>query len=45
MADTLAALEKIDVLANVAGYLKPGRIRMKTAVEEIDRHLDINVKG
>lgn len=44
MADTLAAWKKIDVLANVAGYLKPGRIH-ETAVEEIDRHLDINVKG
>ncbi|MBK8972037.1 MAG: SDR family oxidoreductase [Hahellaceae bacterium] len=42
--DTLRTWKHVDILANVAGYLKPGRIH-ETAVEEIDRHLDINVNG
>lgn len=35
---------RIDLLFNVAGYLKPGYIH-ETPVSEIDRHMDINVKG
>jgi 3-oxoacyl-[acyl-carrier protein] reductase len=34
----------IDVLFNVAGYLQPGYAH-EFALEEVDRHLDINVKG
>jgi len=32
------------LLCNVAGYLLPGRV-LETADEQVDRHLDINVKG
>lgn len=34
----------IDVLLNVAGYLRPGHLA-DAADEDIDRHFDINVKG
>lgn len=34
----------IDVMCNVAGYLKPGLIHQSDP-DEIDRHFDINVKG
>ena len=42
--DATAAFGRVDVLLNVAGYLKPGNVR-DAAVEEIVRHLDVNVKG
>ena len=35
---------QLDVLLNVAGYLKPGFIH-ETPQEEIARHLDVNVRG
>lgn len=35
---------RIDRLLNIAGYLKPGFIH-ETNIDEIDRHIDINVKG
>lgn len=34
----------VDVLINVAGYLRPGWIH-ETGLEEIHQHLDINAKG
>lgn len=34
----------VDVLCNVAGYLLPGYIS-ETDAEQIDKHIDINVKG
>ena len=34
----------VDVVCNVAGYLLPGKIS-ETPFEQIDRHIDINVKG
>jgi 3-oxoacyl-[acyl-carrier protein] reductase len=34
----------VDVLMNVAGYLRPGWVH-ETAEEEVDRHFDINAKG
>lgn len=40
----LEAFGRLDVLLNVAGYLKPGHSWELEAVE-IDRHFDINVKG
>lgn len=40
----VAAFGRLDVLFNVAGYLRPGRLH-ELAVADIDRHLDINVKG
>lgn len=42
-----SALEKwnqVDYLLNVAGYLLPGYIH-ETNREEIDKHIDINIKG
>lgn len=35
---------RLDRLLNIAGYLKPGYIH-QTVSDEIDRHIDINVKG
>ncbi|MEW6775853.1 MAG: SDR family oxidoreductase [Bdellovibrionota bacterium] len=35
---------RLDVLLNIAGYLKPGFTHQVSA-EEVDRHFDINVKG
>ncbi len=34
----------LDVLCNVAGYLKPGYAH-ETDLDEIDRHVDVNLKG
>jgi NAD(P)-dependent dehydrogenase (short-subunit alcohol dehydrogenase family) len=34
----------IDVVLNIAGYLKPGLVHALPP-EEIDRHIDVNVKG
>ncbi len=34
----------VDVVMNVAGYLRPGRVEEVSAAE-VDRHLDINTKG
>ncbi|PID42088.1 MAG: 3-ketoacyl-ACP reductase [Proteobacteria bacterium] len=42
--DVLAKWGKIDRLFNIAGYLKPGFIH-ETEPEQIDLHMDINVKG
>jgi 3-oxoacyl-[acyl-carrier protein] reductase len=42
-----AALEsfgRVDVLLNVAGYLRPGE-GWAASVEEVDRHVDVNFKG
>jgi 3-oxoacyl-[acyl-carrier protein] reductase len=35
---------RIDVLMNIAGFMKPGYL-VDTSTEEVDRHFDINVKG
>jgi NAD(P)-dependent dehydrogenase (short-subunit alcohol dehydrogenase family) len=41
---TLATFGRLDVLLNVAGFLQPGWVKDLTAAD-IDRHLDVNVKG
>lgn len=43
-ARALEAFSRLDVLLNVAGYLKPGN-SWELEAGEIDRHFDINVKG
>ncbi len=43
-AELLEKWGRLDVMCNVAAYLKPGRIH-QTETEEVDRHLDINIKG
>ena len=40
----LQAFARLDVLLNVAGYLKPGH-SWELDASEIDKHFDINVKG
>lgn len=40
----LARFGRVDVLMNVAGYLKPGYAHEVDAAE-VDKHLDINAKG
>lgn len=42
--ETLQAWGGLDVVVNVAGYLKPGAIHEATA-SDVDRHFDVNVKG
>jgi len=44
LADVVSIWGKVDYLFNVAGYLKPG-FGHQTPIEEIDRHIDINLKG
>jgi 3-oxoacyl-[acyl-carrier protein] reductase len=39
-----SALGPVDVLLNVAGYLKPAYVR-EIAAKDVDLHLDVNVKG
>ena len=43
-ASVLERWGQVDVLLNVAGFLKPGYIAKVSSVD-IDRHIDINVKG
>ncbi len=40
----LAKAGGLDVLLNVAGYLRPGYIH-ETDAAEVDRHIDVNTKG
>ena len=40
----LTAFSRLDVLLNVAGYLKPGH-SWELEASEVDKHFDINVKG
>ncbi len=42
--EVLGQWQRVDVLCNVAGYLRPGLVH-ETGLEQIDRHLDVNVKG
>lgn len=44
LASCLAHFGRLDVLLNIAGYLKPGWT-WEIDQAQIDRHLDINVKG
>ena len=44
MVATLDAWGRLDQLMNVAGYLQPGYVHESEA-QEIDRHLDVNLKG
>lgn len=41
---TVARFGKLDVLLNIAGFLRPGHVH-ELEPEVFDRHLDINVKG
>ncbi len=44
VAFTVRKWKGLDVLINVAGYLRPGYIHETDAVE-VDRHFDVNAKG
>ena len=44
LEEVLACWHQVDLILNVAGYLKPG-FAHETSFSEIDRHIDINVKG
>lgn len=35
---------RIDVLMNIAGFLRPGRVH-ETSIEDIELHIDVNLKG
>lgn len=35
---------KIDIFLNIAGYVKPGFL-LETPLEELDKHIDVNLKG
>lgn len=40
----VAKLGSVDVVLNVAGYLRPGYIH-ETEASDVDRHIDVNTKG
>jgi 3-oxoacyl-[acyl-carrier protein] reductase len=42
--EVMQQFSRLDVMLNVAGYLKPGNL-CDTPSEEVHRHMDINVKG
>lgn len=42
--DALRRFDRVDVLMNIAGYLRPGYIH-ELPIAEVDRHVDINIKG
>ncbi len=44
LAEALSAFGQLDVLLNVAGYLKPGW-SWEVEPRDVDLHLDVNVKG
>lgn len=44
LSQILSQWSKVDILMNIAGYMRPGEIS-QTPLEEIDLHFDINVKG
>lgn len=44
LASALEHFGQLDVLMNIAGYLKPGW-SWEVSATEVDRHFDINVKG
>lgn len=44
MDQAIAAWQGIDVVMNVAGFLRPARIA-EASVDDVHRHFDINVKG
>lgn len=44
LATALDAFGRVDVLLNVAGFLRPGRI-WATETKDVDLHFDVNVKG
>ncbi|RMG49985.1 MAG: SDR family oxidoreductase [Acidobacteria bacterium] len=44
LADVVATFGGIDVLMNVAGYIRPGWVHELDS-EDVHRHLDINAKG
>ncbi|HNG91753.1 MAG TPA: SDR family oxidoreductase [Acidobacteriota bacterium] len=44
MQETIQTFGKLDVMFNIAGFIKPGFIADQTT-EDVNRHLDINTKG
>jgi len=44
VAATVERFGVLDVMLNIAGYLKPGYIDAQS-LDELDRHIDVNVKG
>ena len=44
LAITVAEFGRVDYLFNIAGILRPGYVH-EISLAEVDRHLDINVKG
>jgi len=44
VAETIERFGALDVMLNIAGYLRPGWVH-DLPVEEIDKHMDINAKG
>lgn len=44
LASALAEFGRVDVLLNVAGFLRPGHV-WETTASDVDLHFDVNVKG
>jgi NAD(P)-dependent dehydrogenase (short-subunit alcohol dehydrogenase family) len=44
LAATLQSFGRLDVLLNIAGYLKPGGC-LALSTEEVERHIDVNFTG
>lgn len=44
VGDCVERFGALDVMLNIAGYLKPGRVESSTP-DDVDRHMDINAKG
>lgn len=44
VSETIERFGSLDVMLNIAGYLKPGFV-CDTAPEDLERHIDVNVKG
>jgi len=43
-AEAIERFQKIDIVLNIAGYVKPGFL-LETPIEELEKHIDVNLKG
>ncbi len=43
-SEAIERFGKIDILLNIAGYVKPGFL-LETPIEELEKHIDVNLKG
>ena len=43
-SEAIALFDHIDIFLNIAGYVRPGFL-LETPIEELEKHIDVNLKG